>query len=99
MLELAAAAGIGCDVGDLSLAQLYAADEVFVTGTMGGLTPVTSIDGRVIGAGQPGPVTRRLQRPVRRPDRPLRHAGDLAAARRGLAASGAGAGTGADWTP
>jgi len=60
VLELAAEAGIGCDVGDVSLAQLYAADEVFVTGTMGGLTPVTSIDGRVIGAGQPGPVTRRL---------------------------------------
>ena len=60
VLELAAAAGIGCTVGDLSLAQFYAADEVFATGTMGGLTPVTAIDGRVIGGGSAGPVTRRL---------------------------------------
>jgi branched-chain amino acid aminotransferase len=47
-------------VGDLSLTQFYAADEVFVTGTMGGLTPVIAIDGRTIGDGAPGPVTRRL---------------------------------------
>src|SRR6516225_3573589 len=60
VLELAAAAGIGCTVGDLSLAQFYAADEVFATGTMGGLTPVTAIDGRVIGGGSAGPVTLRL---------------------------------------
>ena len=60
VLELAAAAGIGCTVGDLSLPQFYAADEVFVTGTMGGLTPVTAIDGRVIGGGSAGPVTQRL---------------------------------------
>jgi branched-chain amino acid aminotransferase len=33
---------------------------VFVTGTMGGLTPVTAIDGRTIGGGSPGPVTLRL---------------------------------------
>ena len=60
VLELAADAGIGCTVGDLSLPQFYAADEVFVTGTMGGLTAVTAIDGRVIDGGSAGPVTRRL---------------------------------------
>jgi branched-chain amino acid aminotransferase len=60
VLDLAAGAGIGCEVGDLSLTQFYAADEVFVTGTMGGLTPVTAIDGRAIGGGSPGPVTGRL---------------------------------------
>jgi branched-chain amino acid aminotransferase len=60
VLDLAEGAGIGCDVGDLSLTQFYAADEVFVTGTMGGLTPVIAIDGRTIGDGAPGPVTRRL---------------------------------------
>jgi branched-chain amino acid aminotransferase len=60
VLDLAEGAGIGCDVGDLSLTQLYAADEVFVTGTMGGLTPVIAIDGRTIGDGSPGPVTRQL---------------------------------------
>src|SRR5215468_1611198 len=60
VLELAEGAGIACHVGDLSLTQFYAADEVFVTGTMGGLTPVTAIDGRTIGGGSPGAVTLRL---------------------------------------
>ena len=60
VLELAEGAGIGCHVADLSLTQFYAADEVFVTGTMGGLTPVIAIDGRTISGGSPGPVTGRL---------------------------------------
>ena len=60
VLELAAGAGIECIAGDYSLTQLYCADEVFVTGTMGGIAPVIGIDGRVIGTGQPGPVTGRL---------------------------------------
>ena len=60
MLEVAAEAGIACDVRDLSLTDFYNADEVFVTGTMGGLAPVTAIDGRAIGDGKPGPVTGRL---------------------------------------
>jgi branched-chain amino acid aminotransferase len=53
VLELAAEAGLGCTVGDFSLAQLYAADEVFVTGTIGGLDPVLAIDGRQIGSTRP----------------------------------------------
>ncbi len=44
----------------LSLTEFWTADEVFTTGTIGELTPVTEIDGRSIGAGSPGPVTRRL---------------------------------------
>jgi branched-chain amino acid aminotransferase len=60
VLGLAAGAGIDCEVGDFSVTQFYAADEVFVTGTMGGLVPVLAIDGRVIGDGAPGPVTGRL---------------------------------------
>jgi branched-chain amino acid aminotransferase len=60
VLDLAAGAGLPCDVADFSLSQFYAADEVFVTGTMGGLVPVISIDGRPIGDGKPGPVTNRL---------------------------------------
>jgi branched-chain amino acid aminotransferase len=60
VLELAAAAGIGCQTGDYTLPQLYTAEEAFVTGTMGGLAPVVSVDGRVIGDGTPGPVTKRL---------------------------------------
>ncbi len=60
VLELAAAAGIGCQTGDYTLPQLYVAEEAFVTGTMGGLAPVVSVDGRTIGDGTPGPVTKRL---------------------------------------
>ena len=44
---------------DFTLAQVYAADEAFVTGTLGGVTPVTRVDGRVIGTGSPGPATAR----------------------------------------
>jgi len=60
VLELAAGAGLPCDVGDFSVSQFHSAGEVFVTGTMGGLTPVIQIDGRPIGGGRPGPVTGRL---------------------------------------
>jgi len=60
VLELAAAAGIECETGDYTLPKLYTAAEVFVTGTMGGLVPVLRVDGRAIGDGTPGPVTRRL---------------------------------------
>jgi branched-chain amino acid aminotransferase len=60
VLDLALATGLPCDVADFSLSQFYAADEVFVTGTMGGLVPVIAIDGRTIGDGSPGPVTKQL---------------------------------------
>jgi branched-chain amino acid aminotransferase len=60
VLELAASAGIDCETGDYTLPKLYTAAEVFVTGTMGGLVPVVRVDGRTIGDGTPGPVTRRL---------------------------------------
>ena len=44
---------------DFTLAQVYAADEAFVTGTLGGVTPVTKVDGRTIGDGKPGAQTAR----------------------------------------
>ncbi len=43
---------------DFTLAQVYSADEAFVTGTLGGVTPVTRVDGRPIAGGKPGPVTK-----------------------------------------
>ena len=46
---------------NFSLVDTYGADESFVTGTFGGQTPVIEIDGRTIGDGKPGPVTRRIQ--------------------------------------
>ena len=60
VLELAAEAGLRCQEGDYTLPQLYTAEEAFVTGTMGGLAPVVRVDGRTIGDGIPGPVTKRL---------------------------------------
>lgn len=53
--------GIVCRQKDFSLFDTYSADEAFVTGSFGGLTPVTKIDGRVISSGA-GPITQQLQR-------------------------------------
>ncbi len=41
--------------------ELYTADEVFFTGTAAEVTPVVNIDGRVIGNGQPGPITLKIR--------------------------------------
>jgi len=60
VLDLCAADGIEHEVRDLSMTDLFRADEVFCSGTMGELAGVTSIDGRTIGAGEIGPITRRL---------------------------------------
>jgi branched-subunit amino acid aminotransferase/4-amino-4-deoxychorismate lyase len=46
---------------NISLTEVYTADECFTTGTMGELTPVVEVDGRVIGEGAVGAMTRRLQ--------------------------------------
>ncbi|HZQ02291.1 MAG TPA: aminotransferase class IV [Reyranella sp.] len=45
---------------DFTLAQVYSADEAFVTGTLGGVTAVTKIDGRLIGDGQAGKITKEV---------------------------------------
>ena len=60
VLRLASSSGISCSEGDYTLPQLYNASEVFVTGTMGGLAPVISVDGRSVGDGTTGPVTKQL---------------------------------------
>lgn len=59
VLELARAENIPAFEKPFSLTDVYSADEAFVTGTFGSLTPVISVDGRVIGDGV-GPVTARL---------------------------------------
>lgn len=46
---------------NFSLVDVYSADEAFVTGTFGGLTPVIQVDGRLIGKQPPGALTRRLR--------------------------------------
>jgi branched-chain amino acid aminotransferase len=60
VLELCAANGIAHGERDISLAELYRAEEAFCTGTMGELAPVTRADGRTIGDGKPGAMTARL---------------------------------------
>jgi branched-chain amino acid aminotransferase len=60
VLRLAGEAGIPTEVGDFPLTRLYSAAEAFVTGTMGELTPVLVVDGRRIGAGEPGQLTKQL---------------------------------------
>lgn len=55
--------GLGYSVTETMVGrdQLYIADEVFVCGTAAELTPVSEIDGRVIGSGKMGPITRQIQ--------------------------------------
>jgi branched-chain amino acid aminotransferase len=60
VLELAEAAGIPTVVRDVSLTEMYVADEVFCTGTMGEIAGVTTIDGRPIGDGRTGAMTARI---------------------------------------
>ena len=45
---------------DISLIEVYRADEVFCTGTMGELAPVVELDGRILGAGTIGSMTQQL---------------------------------------
>ncbi len=61
VIELAKREGLEVREDRISLSEFYTADEVFTTGTMGGLAHVRMIDGRLIGGGEKGPVTQRLQ--------------------------------------
>ncbi|MGD2114441.1 MAG: branched-chain-amino-acid transaminase [Acidobacteriota bacterium] len=62
ILAIAREEGIPAVERNLSIAEVYAADELFTTGTMGELAPVLEVDGRTIGDGARGPITERLQR-------------------------------------
>lgn len=53
--------GLALEQGHFPLSDLHGADEAFVTGTFGGLTPVREVDGHVLPAALPGPVTARLR--------------------------------------
>jgi branched-chain amino acid aminotransferase len=60
VLELCRKQGIPCVERTLQRHDLYIADECFLTGSAAEVVPVTKIDGRSIGTGQVGPVTRRI---------------------------------------
>ncbi len=53
--------GLPIRLGRCSLDEVHGADEAFVTGTLGGITPVREIDGHVMRSATPGPVTTRLR--------------------------------------
>jgi D-alanine transaminase len=76
VLELAAALGVPVREAACTLGELRAADELFVANTTADVLPVVTLDGRPIGDGRPGPVTRAL--------------GDALAARVGRAGAPAG---------
>lgn len=61
VMQIARTNGIPLQERNVTLAEVYSTDEMFTTGTMGELTPVLWIDGRTIGEGVAGPVTRHLQ--------------------------------------
>ncbi len=60
ILDLCRKHGIPFYEKDFTQAEVYRAEEVFCTGTMGELAAVTNVDGRVISSGQIGPMTQRL---------------------------------------
>ena len=60
VIEICAAEKIRCVEADLSPVDVYSADEMFCTGTMGELAGVVKIDNRLIGDGKVGPITKRL---------------------------------------
>ena len=60
VMQLAAEAGMNVSEPDLTRYDLFIADECFLTGTGAELIPVTKIDGRTIGTGRPGPITKKL---------------------------------------
>jgi len=60
VLDLCRGNDIPCEVRDLSLTEVYRADEMFCSGTMGELAAITNVDGRKIGNGETGPVTASL---------------------------------------
>ena len=61
VIEICRLNGIPTYEKNFSLVETYGADEAFITGTFGAQTQVSEIDGRVIGNGKLGPITKRIQ--------------------------------------
>jgi branched-chain amino acid aminotransferase len=62
VMELAESNRIPIKEKNISLFEVYSADEMFCSGTVGELVPIVEVDGRRIGTGEPGPITSRLSR-------------------------------------
>ncbi|WP_146908493.1 branched-chain amino acid transaminase [Arenimonas daejeonensis] len=61
IITLAKANGIEIVERDIPREYLYLCDELFMCGTAAEITPIRSVDGRQVGTGKPGPMTRRIQ--------------------------------------
>jgi branched-chain amino acid aminotransferase len=61
LIELAKDEGIKTTEADLTLEDIYSADELFMCGTAAELTPIREVDDKAIGTGKPGPITQKLQ--------------------------------------
>lgn len=60
VIDIAAESGIPVELSTVELDDLYAADEVFLTGTLTEVLGLVEVDGREVGGGSVGPITRRL---------------------------------------
>jgi D-alanine transaminase len=59
--ELAAALALPRSVGPVPEAQLRSADEIWLAFATRGVLPVTTLDGRAVGTGEPGPIFKRIR--------------------------------------
>ncbi len=66
LLEVAPEVGVSYVEESIPLDRLYQADELFLTGSGAELVPITSVDGKTVGSGRPGPVYARLREGYRR---------------------------------
>src|SRR3954469_18449950 len=61
VMTIARDLGFDCEVGNILRSDLYVADEAFLTGTAAEVVPIRSVDDRMVGSGEPGPITRKIQ--------------------------------------
>jgi branched-chain amino acid aminotransferase len=66
IIDIARELGIPEREADLTRYDLWCSDECFLTGSGAEVIPVVKLDGRVIGSGKPGPVTRKLTKAFRK---------------------------------
>ena len=60
VLRLASDLGIATEIREIAAGELYECDELFISSSIREVLPVVSVDGRSVGSGRPGPVTRTL---------------------------------------
>jgi branched-chain amino acid aminotransferase len=61
VIQIARDLGLAVEIRPMGLIDVQSADELFFTGTAIEVTPIKELDGRMVGDGTPGPITRRIQ--------------------------------------